>query len=1037
MKEPHVRTTTSLLVIALLGCSPARPPVDDAPADGVGAIDRALFASNQWWAGTVLDPPPLGFGRPLTLTYGFVPDGTWLYEARRCDVNLVGGRCPCRVALIDGRCPEDPAVHGTNVTVAYAAGPSDLHARMRDFLCTAHGRDDDDGPPPDPPSCCAAPDSAAACAPLWKARVRAGITSWAALSGLRVLEVPGDDGNEGCVGGVCVDENQGRPMGFRFADPDDRHNHTGAEPWPGACRPETTCSVSEPANVLRADVRIGGRAFAENGSGFTMLPGRGGDIAIDTTNVWTLPAAAVPTKTVRCRTTPEDPLDTEFPYHPQCAMGQWLLHDGRFNTGNPMAWRNTPLERLRQLTTHELGHSLGILHPCPASGDIQAAEAPDCPGCIPYVPANGPSQLAQQRVMEPTLGRGVDVNPRNENPEDLRFIPRAPQGPRADDVRAAQFQVGDVLEPNNVVSRATLLGRLEPGTTRRVGYHVGAGSIAPGPGTGPSWASPTWALNHHTILDRYSDYPRTSIAAVGANLFSDTDWYSIDLGSVAGMPVTFSLAPVGGVYADNDPDGSCPDPGVTTDTRRTGNLSARLYRSDGAEVVPCTVGAATGRGGLEAITITVPPAELIGDGIFRLRVTVNSNADGIPNCVSGALPGDFYWDGPNRRIQPYVLEVTQGAGPVLDRGDTGVPAGEEHRLHYVCRGAGLCSSAELALGTAHTCARLDDGTVRCWGANERGQLGDGTTSGRVTPAVPDLAGLAQIATGVGHTCARFTDGTVRCWGANDRGQVGDGSRTDRVLPAAAVGRVDVVEIAAGGDHTCARVQDGRVWCWGANGRGQLGDDTTHDRLIPRRVPDLERVTHIAAGYAHTCAVLADETVRCWGRNDAGQVGDATNCERHVPTVVPALGRVIQLALGRSHSCALLDGGTVVCWGRNDRGQLGDGTTTDHRLPEPVPGLSGVAEVTAGTDHTCARLLDGTARCWGANGGGQIGDGSTTDRLEPTVVPALSGVTQIAAGHRHTCARVAGGPPRCWGGNTSGQIGDGTLADRAHSVSVVW
>ncbi|HMA91119.1 MAG TPA: chromosome condensation regulator RCC1, partial [Polyangiaceae bacterium] len=199
---------------------------------------------------------------------------------------------------------------------------------------------------------------------------------------------------------------------------------------------------------------------------------------------------------------------------------------------------------------------------------------------------------------------------------------------------------------------------------------------------------------------------------------------------------------------------------------------------------------------------------------------------------------------------------------------------------------GLTGVAQIAVGYHHTCARLTDGTVKCWG---NGGLGDGTTTQRLTPvAVTGLTGAVEIATRSAHTCALLTGGTVKCWGGNVYGQLGDGTTTTpRLTPVAATGLTGVAEISAGQGHTCARLTDGTVKCWGHNELGQLGyGATTYVQMTPVAVTGLTGAAEISAGYYyHTCARLTDRTVKCWGTNSTGQLGDGTTTQRTTPTVV--------------------------------------------------------------------------------------------------------------------------------------------------------
>ncbi len=403
------------------------------------------------------------------------------------------------------------------------------------------------------------------------------------------------------------------------------------------------------------------------------------------------------------------------------------------------------------------------------------------------------------------------------------------------------------------------------------------------------------------------------------------------------------------------------------------------------------------------------------------------------------------------------------------------------------------ATPQIATGDVYACALLEDRTVRCWGSNLNRTLGDGTTTDQSNPVqvlasgstqgTNVLGGVTQIATGNFHACALLADGTVRCWGNNQNGRLGDGTTTGsvnpvQVLESGSTPLGGVTQIAAGGSHTCALLDDETVRCWGNNGSGQLGNGTdTGSNPNPNPVQVLASgragsnpvvlggVTQIAAGNLHACALLKDRTVRCWGNNQNGQLGDGTTDIRNNPVKVLVSGTassnpvvlagVTQIAAGGSHTCALLDVGTVRCWGSNVSGALGDGTTADRTRPVEVLSdtassnpdvLAGVTRIAPGESQTCALLEDRTVRCWGRNAERQLGDGTTSLRTRPVQVLAsgstdpapdvLGGVTQVAAGGALSCALLEDKSVRCWGSNARGALGDGTISAQVFPVQVL-
>ncbi len=401
----------------------------------------------------------------------------------------------------------------------------------------------------------------------------------------------------------------------------------------------------------------------------------------------------------------------------------------------------------------------------------------------------------------------------------------------------------------------------------------------------------------------------------------------------------------------------------------------------------------------------------------------------------GALTGDSVITNPSgiATVGSWTVGTTPGSKTMMATAQVSSVLGNPLEFYaFALETTGF----SLTAGGDHTCGIAWGDDEFCWGDNQHGQLGDGTT---LASLVPSLAvrrgGFAGVTVGRQHSCAIGPSGFAYCWGAGGYGQLGDGTASDHLTPTS-FGPLPYIAIAAGGDHTCGVAAGRAMYCWGDNRAGQLGDGTRTQRNQPTLVPGLTRYERVAAGESHSCGLEIGGAAYCWGSNTFGQLGDGTNIDRLQPTfVVPGIA-FRSLALGQNHTCGIGLDGVTYCWGSNSRGQLGDGGTADWNFPVPVAGHPDFLFISAGASHTCGMTPQGVASCWGAGTSGQLGTGDTADRRVPTPVTGGLLFNGLASGPDYTCGIALDTSGWCWGGNGFGQLGDGTTTPRLTPVPVV-
>ena len=355
------------------------------------------------------------------------------------------------------------------------------------------------------------------------------------------------------------------------------------------------------------------------------------------------------------------------------------------------------------------------------------------------------------------------------------------------------------------------------------------------------------------------------------------------------------------------------------------------------------------------------------------------------------------------------------------------------------------TAVSIASGYYHSLAVLSDGTIKSWGSDSSGQLGnDAAYENQPTPV--DVAGINNaiaVAAGSDHSLALLADGTIKSWGSDYVGQLGDDAAlVDQPTPVDVVGIDNAIAIAAGDYFSLALLSNGTIKSWGTDAYGELGNDAefSPDQPTPVDVVGIDNATTIAAGWKHSLAILSGGAIKSWGRDSSGELGDGDPlADQPTPVDVVGINDAVDIAIGGYHALAVLSDGTIMSWGDNGTGgQLGnldnyssDGYTT---TPIYVDSIGNAVSVSASWTHSLALLSDNTIKSWGTDWSGELGDDDPlVDQPTPVDVLGIDNATAIAKGLAwHSLAILSNGSIKSWGWDNRGQLGDDAILTDKHT-----